>query len=82
MSDSKNRDKNNLAFVFPPELSKRIKRLQKDMASESAGEVLIKAISLLELSLGRKLEISEGDNKKWEVDEFSKHQKAVEIRNS
>lgn len=70
----------NLAFVFPPRLSRKIKDLQKDMGAKSAGEVLIKAISLLEVSVGRKVEIQDENTQKWEIDEFEDHKKRVELR--
>lgn len=71
----------NLAFVFPEGLSKRIKALQNDMKVKSASEVLVKAISLLELSIGRKVEIKDGKGEqKWEVDEFEDYDRRVEIK--
>ena len=72
----------NLAFVFPEGLSRRIKALQDDMNARSAGEVLVKAISLLELSIGRKVEIKEskGDGGRWEVDEFEDYNRRVDIK--
>jgi len=75
--------KQNLAFVFPPGLSKRIKNLQQDLEAKSAGEVLVKAISLLEISIGRKLEIKDDEDKrKWEIDEFEDLSRTVEIKDS
>ena len=71
----------NLAFVFPPGLSRKIKSLQKDIGANSAGEVLVKAISLLELSLGRKVEMKDQPNgNKWEIDEFEHSEKRIEIK--
>ncbi|MBD3281000.1 hypothetical protein GF389_05820 [Candidatus Dojkabacteria bacterium] len=80
---SKNKDKDkNLAFVFPNGLSKRIKALQTDMKANSAGEVLVKAISLLELSIGRRIEIKDKQTEsKWEVDEFEDYERRVDIKN-
>ena len=78
-----NNDKSeqNLAFVFPEGLSRRIKALQSDMKVKSASEVLVKAISLLELSIGRKLEIRDSKaDQKWEVDEFENYERRVEIK--
>jgi len=81
MKEMQEQGEENLAFVFPPGLSKKIKRLQKDIDARSAGEVLIKAISLLEFTLGRKLEVKDdSQGNKWEIDEFEQSEKRVEIK--
>ncbi len=78
MATNENNDE-NLAFVFPPGLSKKIKRLQSDMNAKSAGEVLLKALALLELSLGRKVQIKGESSRKWEVDDFEELDRSVDI---
>ncbi len=58
----------NLAFVFPPSLSRRLKYLQSKMNAKSPGEVIIKALTLLELSMDKKIELSDKKERKWEVE--------------
>ncbi|MBN1331972.1 hypothetical protein JW978_03750 [Candidatus Dojkabacteria bacterium] len=78
---AKKTEEKNLAFVFPEGLSRRIKALQNDMKVKSASEVLVKAISLLELSIGRKVELKDKNSEqKWEVDEFEEYKRRVEIK--
>lgn len=74
-----NNNEENLAFVFPPGLSKRIRKLQTDLGLKSASEVLVKALSLLEVSFGRTIEIKDKDEK-WEINEFEEYEKTVSIR--
>lgn len=54
--------KGNIAVALPEELSKQVVELQKKLKLKSPGEVIIKALSLLELSMGRKVELKDGDD--------------------
>ncbi len=49
----------NVAFVLPPNLSKEVKRIQKEMQLSSPGKVIVKALALLQLSMGRKVKLEE-----------------------
>ena len=53
--------KGNIAIVLPKKLSKKVSEMQKEFGLKSPGEVLVKALSLLELSMGRKVELKDKD---------------------
>lgn len=70
---TKTNQKENLAFVFPASLSNRLKLIQSKMDAKSPGEVIAKALTLLELSLDKKIELSDDTQRKWEVEGINKN---------
>ena len=59
----------NVAVVLPPKLSKEVKKIQKEMHLNSPGEVIAKGLSLLWLSMGRKVKLESG-RERLEIDDF------------
>ena len=59
----------NVAVVLPPNLSKEVKRIQKEMSLKSPGEVITKGLSLLRLAMGRKVRLESG-RERLEIDDF------------
>lgn len=77
---AENNNDDNVTVMFPEGLTKRIKRLQERMGMDSAGEVLVKALSLLEISVGRTIEVKDKNaSHRWEIDEFRKFEKITKI---
>lgn len=70
--------KGNIAIVLPKKLSKRVIALQKKLHLKSPGEVIIKALSLLELSLGRKIELKDSE-KTLEIESFKNMRQSIKI---
>lgn len=60
MTDKKSTQNNNLAFALPENLSQKVKDLQKQLGLNTPGEVILKALSLLELSIGREVQMKDG----------------------
>ena len=59
----------NIAFVLPPKLSEEVKRIQKEMNLKSPGEVITKALALLQLSMGRRVKF-ESNKEKLSINSF------------
>ena len=59
----------NVAVVLPPNLSKEVKKIQKEMKLKSPGEVITKGLSLLKLAMGRRVKLESG-SEKLEIDDF------------
>lgn len=78
---SKETKDENLAFVFPPNQSKRIKALQKKLGVNSAGEVLMKALALLEITAGKKVEIRGKDKTTYEIQDIDHDDSDIEEDN-
>jgi len=70
----------NIAFALPENLSKKIIELQKEMNLKTPGEVILKALSLLELSMGREVEIKD-EEKKYRIKSFENYRQSIKIDN-
>lgn len=70
--------KGNLAIALPEKLSKKVKNLQKSLGLKTPGEVIVKAISLLELSMGRKVKMSDNDES-IEINSFKGLRQSIKI---
>ncbi|MBN1916077.1 hypothetical protein JW796_03760 [Candidatus Dojkabacteria bacterium] len=62
----------NVAVVLPPNLSKEVKKIQKEMKLESPGEVISKGLALLKLAMGRRVKLESG-GEKLEIDDFKEY---------
>lgn len=62
MADNTKHNQDKLAFALPENLSKKVRSLQKKLDLKTPGDVIIKALSLLELSMGRKVELKDDDD--------------------
>ncbi|HEC64663.1 MAG TPA: hypothetical protein ENI23_05185 [bacterium] len=69
--------KDNLAFALPPKLSKDVKRMQKELKLSSPGAVIKKALSLLELSIGRTVKLESKDKFEIEINDFEGYRQTV-----
>ncbi|MBU0976504.1 MAG: hypothetical protein ABIE03_02075 [Patescibacteria group bacterium] len=70
--------KGKLAVTFPRDLTRKIERIQKQMDLKTPGEVILKALSLLELSIGRKVELSDkGDT--FEINSFEHLRQSIKF---
>jgi hypothetical protein len=65
-----------IAFLADKELAKKIRSMQDTLHLKTPGEVVSRALSLMELSMGRKLELWDND-KKIKIDDFSKFNQTV-----
>jgi len=70
----------NIAFALPENLSKKIIELQKEMNLKTPGEVILKALSLLELSMGREVDIKD-EEKKYRIKSFENYMQSIKIDN-
>ena len=70
--------KGNIAVALPKKLTKKVLGMQKDLNLKTPGEVIVKALSLLELSMGRKIELK---NKKetLKIDTFEGLRQSVKV---
>jgi len=66
----------NIAFVLPPKLSEEVKKIQKEMNLKSSGEVISKALALLQLSMGRKVRF-ESNDEKLSIDSFKEYNQTI-----
>ncbi len=62
----------NIAVVLPPELSKEVRKIQKELNLDSPGDVIAKGLSLLWLAMGRKVKMESG-KEKLEINDFKDH---------
>ena len=67
-----------IAVVLPENLSEKVEKLQKELELASPGEVILRALSLLELSMGRKVELKDS-NQTLEINEFKKLRQSIQI---
>jgi hypothetical protein len=70
--------KGNLAVALPEKLSKKVRKLQEQMDLKSPGEVILKALSLLELSMGRKVELKDDDDT-FEIKSFEGLKQSIKL---
>ncbi len=68
----------NVAFVLPPNLSKEVKRMQKEMDLNSPGGVILKALALLQMSMGRKVKLEE-KKKQLVIKDFENFNQTVQF---
>lgn len=68
----------NIAFAFPKNLTKKVLKLQKELGLKSPGEVILKALSLLELSIGRKVELKDKDDT-LEISSFEDLRQSIKL---
>lgn len=79
MSDSDiKKDSDKLVFALPPKLSKKVRELQEELDLNTPGEVVIKALSLLELSMGRNVELKD-DDETIRIKSFGKLRQSVTL---
>lgn len=71
-------DDKKLVFVADEDLSGRIKDMQKELNLKSPAEVIAMGLSLLELSVGRNIEIQEKD-KKYKIKDLAKYNQTFAI---
>jgi len=67
-----------ITFVAPRKVSSKIKQLQEQLKLDSPGEVLSMALSMLELALGREVELKDKKGS-YHISKFSKYHQTVEI---
>jgi len=70
--------KGNLAIALPKKLTKKVVALQKQLGLKSPGEVILKALSLLELSIGRKVELRD-DDETLEIKSFQGLRQSIKV---
>ncbi len=71
---------NNIAIALPKNLTKRVRLLQKQLGLKTQGEVILKALSLLEISMGRKIELKD-KNKTFEINTFENLKQSIKLDN-
>ncbi|HEX9804865.1 MAG TPA: hypothetical protein VGA67_04230 [Candidatus Dojkabacteria bacterium] len=52
------------AYILPPKLSSIVEKIQKELGLNEPGEVITKAIELLDYSIGRKVILEDKDKKR------------------
>ena len=70
--------KGNIAVVLPKKLTKKVLALQKKLNLKSPGEVILKALSLLELSIGRKIELKDKEET-LEINSFEDLRQSIKL---
>ncbi len=70
--------KGNVAVALPKKLSKRVMKMQKELDLKSPGEVVVRALSLLELSMGRKVELKDNEDT-LEINSFKKLRQSIKL---
>ncbi|MBN2015229.1 hypothetical protein JW766_00140 [Candidatus Dojkabacteria bacterium] len=70
--------KGNLAVAFPKKLTETVVKLQKELGLKSPGEVILKALSLLELSMGRKVQLKD-DKETLEIKSLQGLKQSVKV---
>ena len=61
------------AFILKPPLAEKVEKMKEEMGLKDSGEVLLKAIQLLDIALGRKVILKEKGNKKTiETEDFAR----------
>ncbi|KXK27338.1 MAG: hypothetical protein TR69_WS6001000213 [candidate division WS6 bacterium OLB20] len=66
------------AFVPSSELNEKLKRLQEEMHLGSAAEVISLALSMLEISLGREVEVRDSKHS-YRISKFSRYNQTVTL---
>lgn len=70
------------AFILKPELADKVEKMKEEMGLKDSGEVLLKAIQLLDIALGRKVILKEKGNKKTiETEDFARFNSTFIIDN-
>ncbi|MDD3647695.1 MAG: hypothetical protein PHS44_04315 [Candidatus Dojkabacteria bacterium] len=70
--------KGKLAVTLPRNLTRKIEDIQKQMDLKTPGEVILKALSLLELSMGRKVELKDKDET-FEIKSFENLRQSIKL---
>lgn len=70
--------KGNLAVALPEKLTEKVIALQKKLNLKSPGEVILKALSLLELSMGRKVELKDKEET-LEIKSFEDLKQSIKV---
>lgn len=66
------------AFVASDKLMKRLKKLQEEMKLGTSAEVVSLALSLLEISMGREVELNDNSNKtKFRISNLAKYNQTI-----
>ena len=65
-------------FVASKDLSEKIKKLQQELNLDSPGKVIAMALSLVELSLGREVELWDNE-KKIKISKFKNHRQTITL---
>ena len=71
--------KGNLAVALPKRLTQKVVELQKQLGLKSPGEVILKALSLLELSMGRKVELKDREDT-LEIKSFEDLRQSIKVK--
>lgn len=70
--------KGNLAVALPKRLTQKVIELQNQLGLKSPGEVILKALSLLELSMGRKVELTDSEET-LEIKSFEDLRQSIKV---
>jgi len=69
-------DDKKIAFVPSSELKQKLDKLQHEMKLESPAEVISLALSMLEISLGRDVELADNTSR-YKISRFAKYNQTV-----
>ena len=73
----------NTAYVLPPKLAEKVKRIKKELGLKDTGSVITKAIELLDISLGRKVVLTEkGKSTTYQIEDLEEYQQTFSIESN